>query len=405
MTRTWLRIALINFFIAACMGALLRFAFVEEVTWINFRSLMHGHSHVAMLGWLFISLFALIAHKFLTPLDFSRAAILKGLIIIEVSIIGMIFSFPIFGYAAPSIAFSCLHIITSYYLIYQVWKLGVMKGSSASSWFLTWSFIFLVLSTFGVWSMMPITMSGRAGSALYFGAIQFYLHFQFNGWFLFAIFAIFFREIENNNIQIAPGLVNWFKLLMLSATLLTFALAITWSTPLPLLFAVNSFGVLLQLAAVIVFFRILIPVYQPLMALFGPRSKFLIQLFILSFIVKVLAQSVVVIPYIATIAYTVRNYVIGFIHLILLGLCTTFILAMAYRDTLLESQKVLTRIGTYLLVLGIVLSESLLFIQGTMLWGAQGFLPGYYLVLFIFSLMMPIGIFMILLSNIKRRRD
>ena len=106
MTKTWLRIALINFFIAACMGALLRFAFVEEITWINFRSLMHGHSHVAMLGWLFIGLFALIGHKFLTPLSASSSAILKGLIIIEVSIIGMAISFPIFGYAAPSIAFS-----------------------------------------------------------------------------------------------------------------------------------------------------------------------------------------------------------------------------------------------------------------------------------------------------------
>ena len=402
MTKTWLRIALINFFIAACMGALLRFAFVEEITWINFRSLMHGHSHVAMLGWLFIGLFALIGHKFLTPLSASSSAILKGLIIIEVSIIGMAISFPIFGYAAPSIAFSCLHIITSYYLIYKAWRLGAMKEKSTSSWFLMWAFIFLILSTLGVWSMMPITMSGRAGSALYFGAIQFYLHFQFNGWFLFAILALFFKVIENNNIAVVPLQIKWFKRLMITATFLTFALAVTWSTPLPFLFALNSVGVLIQLAAILVFIRILISVYHPLLALFGHRYTFLFQLFILSFIVKVLAQSAVVIPYIATVAYTVRNYVIGFIHLILLGLCTTFILAMAYRDKLLDSQKVLTRIGTYLLVLGIVLSEALLFIQGTMLWAAQGFLPGYYLILFIFSMLMPVGIFMILISNLRR---
>ncbi|MEZ4932236.1 MAG: hypothetical protein R2788_08975, partial [Saprospiraceae bacterium] len=61
-TKTWLRIALLNFLLAAIMGALMRFAFVEEVRWMEYRFMVHGHSHTAMLGWIYLALYALLIH-------------------------------------------------------------------------------------------------------------------------------------------------------------------------------------------------------------------------------------------------------------------------------------------------------------------------------------------------------
>lgn len=64
--RSWFLISLFNLLIAVSIGALLRFAFVEEVSWLIFKNFLHAHSHVAMLGWVYLALFTLFLKSFLT---------------------------------------------------------------------------------------------------------------------------------------------------------------------------------------------------------------------------------------------------------------------------------------------------------------------------------------------------
>ena len=45
-----------------------------------------------------------------------------------------------------------------------------------------------------------------------------------------------------------------------------------------------------------------------------------------------------------------------------------------------------------LILAGIILTELILFIQGTMLWNVMGFMPYYYEVLFGVSILIPVGI-------------
>ena len=47
-------------------------------------------------------------------------------------------------------------------------------------------------------------------------------------------------------------------------------------------------------------------------------------------------------------------------------------------------------------IVGFILSEVVLFLQGTMFWGAMGFMPYYYELLFGVSALLPIGLFFIL---------
>ena len=50
----------------------------------------------------------------------------------------------------------------------------------------------MLLSTLAIWSIPPIMIKMGAGSPIYQAAVQFYLHFQFNGWFIFAVLGLFF---------------------------------------------------------------------------------------------------------------------------------------------------------------------------------------------------------------------
>ena len=245
MHKKWFKIALINLFIAACLGVLMRYAFVEEVSWMNYRHIIHAHSHVAMLGWIYMGLYTFLIYIFLSEEKRNSLYYNKLFWLTQMSVIGMLIAFPIQGYAGWSIAFSVLHIIFSYAFVYRFWKdLGKQAEQLIySRLFVKTALLFMVLSTIALWGMGPIMAKGMKGSALYHGAIQFYLHFQFNGWFIFGLLALFFKLLENAQITLPKQTTTFFWLLT-SSCLLTYILAVTWSNPLPILFYVNSAAIL-----------------------------------------------------------------------------------------------------------------------------------------------------------------
>ena len=123
MPRHWLRVALANFLIAAILGALLRFAFVEELpSWIHFRKVLHGHSHVAMLGWLYLAFYALLLPVFLSPAQSAAPFYRKLFWWTQASVVGMLVAFPLQGYGPFSIAFSQIHVFLSYAFVFRFWK-------------------------------------------------------------------------------------------------------------------------------------------------------------------------------------------------------------------------------------------------------------------------------------------
>ena len=408
MAIKWFKVALFNFLIAATFGALLRFAFVEELEWMQFRNWMHGHSHVAMLGWVYMGLYILIVREFLGARAFELSFFNWNLGLTQISVLGMLVTFPIFGYAGISIAFSSLHIVLSYFFVVKIWRKEgrtVTPPDQGMAWsriFLRLALFFLVLSTFAIWLMVPTILSGNAGSAFYYGLVQCYLHFQFNGWFIFAILALLFKFIESKNIHLPDGLMRWFTILLVLSCFLTFTLAITWSTPLPWLFAANSIGVLIQLAALVYFILIIRPLWPDISSSMTMWVRTLLVIAFLSFCLKIFIQTAVVLPALATIAYTIRNYVIGFIHLMLLGMVSTFILGMAGQFRISNLNSGMSRVGLILILTGIILSEAVLFLQGTMFWAAMGFIPGYYLLLFIVSVLIPTGVLLILTGQFAR---
>ena len=122
MKKSWLLCTFSNFFIASLMGLLLRWMYVSPITGVNFQFLMHGHSHVAMLGWVYMMLYCLIFH-FFVPKEKQQKPIYNQLFwTTELAVVGMMIDFPAQGYAFVSILFSTLHIFCSYYFCYLIIK-------------------------------------------------------------------------------------------------------------------------------------------------------------------------------------------------------------------------------------------------------------------------------------------
>ena len=76
---------------------------------------------------------------------------------------------------------------------------------------------------------------------------------------------------------------------------------------------------------------------------------------------KVLVQTAVAVPLVARMAFTIRHYVIGFIHLNTLGIMTMLLLTYALWVGWLDRRSRVARFGLWTLTLGIVASEFLLF--------------------------------------------
>lgn len=382
-------VCLFNFLVAALMGLMLRFFFVQPVS-INFRFLTHAHSHAAMLGWVFLMLYVLIVHHFIL----DKKPIYNRLFwLTEFAVIGMMVSFPFQGYAAISISFSTLHILCSYYFVRLVWKNHDVR-SITTKLLLKASLIFMLLSTIGIWCLGPaVSLLGQA-SAFYQIAIQFFLHFQFNGWFLFAILTVFLNQFHISNNQLFK---RFFKLLVVG-TILTFAMPVSWFAFHPILLWINGLGVVIQVLALYYFIKLLQPHWLSFWANNSKMTKRIYRFALLCFMLKIALQTLSLIPEVAEMAYQYRDFVIGFIHLTMLGVITGFLIAFLLQSKLTNKDSKILVFAMYSFIAGFLATELLLFIQGCFYYFGVGMMPNYYLLLFVCSILLPLGILLLILN-------
>jgi hypothetical protein len=175
-------IALTYFLIAAVLGIVLRLFPITDFD-ATYRFIVHTHSHIALLGWVYISLTTLLFHLFITKEAKKEYKYLFWST--QITIVGMLFSFPFIGYALFSILFSTLFILCSYWFLYFFKKNNHCDTTKASYKFINASLVFMVISSIGPWALGAIMSTLGSTSHWYKNAIYLYLHFQYNGWFIF----------------------------------------------------------------------------------------------------------------------------------------------------------------------------------------------------------------------------
>lgn len=386
LIRIWNRWAVGFFLIAALFGVTMRAFHIVEIPVLEYRHILHTHSHIALLGWGFMMLIGTMIFELEGKQNFGKK---YGWLFIAllVSLLGMLFSFPVQGYGVVSISFSTLFVLLSYAFIFKLWKTLGQKENTTGIRLIRWSLIGYLISTLGLWALGPVTATLGRMHEMYFMTIQWFLHFQLNAWFVLGTLGLIVFFAEKRGIKILISSI--YQGLLLGSVFLTFALAITWAEPSPIFFWINSLAVLIQALA---YFLLLQKIIRILPGLFlQPFPKMLIVLALGSLVAKAILQVLLVFPEVAVISYTIRLYVIGFLHLVMLGAMTFGIGGLAMEEGRLPS-TLSSKIGWSLILGGFLGTELLLFGQGTMVWMQWGYLSWYHLGLFVFSALFPLGL-------------
>jgi len=175
--------------IGAFIGLVLRYAFTGSSIAFPFKNILHAHSHVMLLGFLFNALLALIWIKFTSGID--RISY-KLYVALQLGMALMIVAFIMQGYALYSILFSTLHLWLSYILLIRLWKR--LKGNKFLIQLVKVGIVFHFISSLGPYALGPLMVMDMKESPWYQQAIFFYLHFQFLGLFFTWMLAVLLQK-------------------------------------------------------------------------------------------------------------------------------------------------------------------------------------------------------------------
>jgi len=353
--RTGLFFALINFLVTIGIGLLLRYHYWSPINQFADRHWIHAHSHVGFLGWIFMALIT-TAFAMLVPKD-SRVNryMYRLLIYLQLSVLGMLITFPLLGYAGPSIFFSTAHMVLS--LVFVVFFFNHTDAKNISVNFLRAGLIFMLISSIGPLALGPMMAMDLKGTPIYNFAVYFYLHFQYNAWLTLAIFGLIIKLLETLGFPIKQKIGKLVLNLLIYASVFTLALSALGFDTIWYVRAIGSVGVFIQLWAGILF---LIHVWKDLKlarSLSNTYGIWFIGIALFAWLLKIMLQFISVIPFVTEFIWSNREAVMTYLHLAFLGFGTSFLLGIMILKKFLSVTNVIARLGYWMFIFGIVTME------------------------------------------------
>jgi len=294
-------------------------------------------------------------------------------------------SFPFQGYGPISIAFSTLHTVGA--LAFVVIFFRSSKGISlVSLTYVRAALVFFALSSIGPFVIGYLKANGLAHSDLYRNAIYFYLHFQYNGFFLFGVLGLFVKLIERSLPATDLRNLKIHGSIMMVACIPAYLLSTLWALPGIVFNVIGAIAALMQLLALILFLKTSSKQLKQIS--FSPDTLLLFNLSFLSLLLKSILQLLSAHPSAAAFANEFRAIVIAYLHLALLGFISLFLIGWMILKGYIHTS---TRVPVRLIIAGFVISELLLVLSP---WNADIFVQTSILneVVFFCSIAMVFGI-------------
>jgi len=271
---------------------------------------------------------------------------------------------------------------------------------------LLYYFYFYLL--FGPWSLAVLASKKMIGTDLYRDAIYFYLHFQYNGWFTFALLGLFLWLIEKSGLSFNKKLTKISFWILFCSTLPAYLLSVSFKEIPSNLVYIAFISGFTQLIGIIIYILAIVRFTKSLTQNSAGIIRFLLLLSFLSIELKYILQFISGFPEINQIVFINRDIVIGFIHLVMLGFVTSGLIFWFSTQNMLFSKTKLARYGLILFVIGFIVTELLLFVQVfNNVPSFSGFMDivrtQYHIRLLIFTILMLAGIMCFWLTQLYNK--
>lgn len=359
----WLRIIFFNLLLVAIIGLILRYKILFPLPFIDQKHLLHGHSHFAFAGWVTQALMVLLIANLSVQKQLDQFPKYTFLLYFNLfTAYGMLIAFAIQGYAFFSILFSTLSIIVSYLFAWMFWKdLNKLSISTISSYWFKAAILFNAISSIGALALAIMMANKIIHQNWYLLSVYFFLHFQYNGWFFFACMGLFMEKISS----------IYFKRVELKKIFWLFAIAFVpayflsalWLNFSNWLYTIVVVSAILQGIAWYLLVKIIFPLRNMLSAQMPLIAKWLLSLSAIALSIKLFLQIFSTIPTLSELAYGFRPIVIGYLHLILLGEITLFIIGYVLLEKYFQYSQLINT-GIIVFTIGVILNEVFLMIQG-----------------------------------------
>lgn len=375
----WLKISIFNFFIVSIVGVMMRYNMIFSLPGFNHKFMQESHSHFAFYGWVSASIF-LFATKYLSN-NFTKVSLTKYqylMILNQIGSYGMLFTFLYKGYYWFSIVFASIALFTGFFYFIFLLKDTKRKSYPEILWLKTGAF-FAAFSAIGIFGLAYFSSKKEEFDTLFRASTYFYLHYQYNGFFLFSCIGLFLISLKELGIQISEKLnKNIFYLLFLGC-FFGYGLSILWIKMNPFFYGFFTLVSGIQLIGAFLF------LFWIKKSNIFKNQNFIQQLllcvFSFAFILKFILQSLSVIPSLGIFAFSNINIVIAYLHLVLLMGISLFLLWRILQNRMIKLNSVL-KFSVLLMVFGIILNEFILALSGIFSIFYIPFLSSKYWLLF-----------------------
>lgn len=398
-----LKLSVLNFIIVGIWGALMRYKIAFTFPFFNQKNLLEAHSHFGFYGWIALAIYILILIDLKERLkDFNFKLFLLAVIINIIGAIGMLISFTYGGYYWLSIVFSAICMLGSYLFFFVFLFVYKSLRSMVGLWYLGGLFL-AVLSSVGVFYLSYTTATEQVSSEIYHSSIYYFLHFQYNGFFIFSCIGWLFSQIQKIGGKIDSSFNRMAFYLLLISTISTYGLSVIWlDLPLYILvFLLLSTMVLLSASFMVI--KIVIDHWKLIKEKWSFLRRFVLICVGFAFVAKSILQLLSNESFLAKYAFEYRDVAIAYLHLILLFGISTFLLSEIMHSKYFK----VTAYGW----LGLQLFLFFNFLNQFLL-SAKAFssifyfgLPAHQYLFFIFGAGIVISLLMILMNllNVKRK--
>lgn len=361
-SHSWIKISLANLTIVALIGVLMRYKISHSLPWADQKNLLHAHSHFAFTGWVALALMTLMIQRLSYDHNHNYFRRYRFILIANIiSAYGMLLSFPFQGYGMASISFSTLSIFVGYVFAFMFWK-DLNKGPAHASnqWFKS-ALFFNVISSIGAFYLAYMMATKTASNERYLSSLYYYLHFQYNGWFIFGCIGLFVPWLQAAGMKLSKLRVTFWALAI--SCIFAYFLSAIW-LPIPTwVFVLVAASAIIQCIAWVYLASEIYKLRKKITGLIDSALWWTLTLSGIAITIKFILQLGTTFPKLSQIALGFRPIIIGYLHLVLLGVVTLFLLGYGFITGAITLNKA-SKAGLYIFVAGIILNEFLLMVQG-----------------------------------------